>query len=84
MSLIQAWNSLPQNKRHQLSSLYKIKDYGTTEAQLEFELSTKLPVGMLGETPKVTPETTPEIAEEVVEEVKEVKPKKAKKAKKSK
>ncbi len=89
MNLIKVWNSLPFNKRKQLASLYKIKDYGTTEVQLEFELQTKLPKDMLVEEVKPIEEPTEEVGfppegtgkEPVIEEVKEVKSKK-KKAKK--
>lgn len=81
-NLIQIWNSLPFGKRRQLSSLYKIKDHGTTDIQLEFELQTKLPKGLLvveeiieevGEPPEGTgqePVLEPEV------KVKQVKPKK--------
>lgn len=87
MSLLKEWLKLPQAKQMQLAKQYGLKWYGTTEAQLEFELLNKLPVGLLvpqgteevKEEPISEPDVKVEFAEEPVEEVKEVKKKKSKK-----
>lgn len=87
MSLIKSWNALPHAKQMQLAKQHGIKWYGTTEAQLEWDLENKLPKGLLvvEETkeevlepnePAVEVEQEPVVEkDEVVEEVK-VKPKK--------
>ncbi len=80
--IIEAWQNLPFGKRRQLASLHGIKDFGTTETQLEWDLENKLPKGLLaveepteevGEPPEGTgqePVLEPEV------KVKQVKPKK--------
>lgn len=84
---LQAWAKLPNNVKMKLSKSYGIKWFGTTEQQLDFELSTKLPVGMLdkdveevgeppvstGKEPQIEPETTEQV--ESKEEPVETQPK---------
>jgi hypothetical protein len=48
-TLIKQWFALPFNVQKKLAAQFKIKDYGTTENQLDFELKTKLPKGLLEE-----------------------------------
>lgn len=70
MNLIKSWNALPHAKQMQLAKQHGIKWYGTTEAQLEWDLENKLPKGLL-----VVEETKEEVLEPEVK-VKQVKPKK--------
>lgn len=56
MNLIKSWNALPHAKQMQLAKQHCIKWYGTTEAQLEWDLENKLPKGLL-------------VEEEIIEEV---------------
>lgn len=73
MSLIKSWNALPHAKQMQLAKQHGIKWYGTTEAQLEWDLENKLPKGLLVEEVEeiaLPPEGTgSEPAVEVEEEV---------------
>lgn len=74
---LHSWNKLPQAKQMQLAKAYGIKWFGTTEMQLDFELQTKLPKGLLPEDyldgQRLTPVEVPQIEDvpqdgEVVEE----------------
>lgn len=82
--MINAWKKLPFAKQAQLAKAYGIKWYGTTLPQLEFELSTKLPKGLLVKEPVEEPKVV-EVEEVVIEapleEVKVEEPKKKKKKK---
>lgn len=77
------WNKLPNAKKMQLAKAYGIKWFGTTEMQLDFELQTKLPKGLLVEDyldgERLTPLEVPQIEEtpegvEVAEEEQETSP----------
>lgn len=69
---LQAWNKLPFAKQMQICKQYGIKNHGTTEMQLDFELSIKLPVGFLPTDIKdelVKTEEMPKIESKTVEQV---------------
>lgn len=52
MTKLELWNELPHSVQLNLANKYGIKWFGTTEAQLEFELQNKLPKDLLVETTK--------------------------------
>lgn len=75
MSILNQWLALPFNVQRKLAVEFKIKEHGTTEAQLIFELQTKLPQGLLKE--EVVVEPVKEVkAEKPAKPAKEVKAKK--------
>jgi len=86
MSILNQWFALPFNVQRKLATEFKIKDYGTTESQLIFELQTKLPKGLLKEAEIETVVVKPAEIKKTkeVEEEKEIKEVKVKKTKKSK
>jgi len=64
---LQHWKKLPHAKQMQLAKAYGIRWFGTTEMQLDFELQTKLPKGLLVEDyvdgERLTPVEVPQIEE---------------------
>ena len=80
MSILNQWLALPFNVQRKLSVEFNIKSHGTNEAQLIFELQTKLPQGLLKEEVEVKAEKV-EKPTKPAKEVKEVKAKKTKKSK---
>lgn len=75
-SILEMWVKLPHAKQMQLSKQYSIRYYGTTEAQLIFELQTKLPQGLLKEEVIVEKPAKEVKAEKPAKPAKEVKAKK--------
>lgn len=76
MSILNQWLALPFNVQRKLAVEFKIKEHGTTESQLIFELQTKLPQGLLKEEVVVEKPAKEVKAEKPAKPAKEVKAKK--------